>query len=52
MDYDRKGEVYMTKGKKTTIGERQEIVVHCIEHNFDYNGTVENYGFSYAQVNQ
>lgn len=51
-DYDPKGEVYMTKGRKTTIEERQEIVAHCIKHDYDYKGTAELYGLSYAQVYQ
>ena len=28
-----KGEIYMTKGRKTTQEERAEIVAFCIEHN-------------------
>lgn len=51
-DYDPKGEVYMTKGRKTTIEERQEIVAYCIEHDYDYKGTAERYELSYAQVYQ
>lgn len=51
-DYDPKGEVYMTKGRKTTIEERQEIVAHCVEHDYDYKGTAEFYRLSYAQVYQ
>ena len=51
-DYDPKGEVYMTKSRKTTIDERKEIVVHCIEHDCDYKGTAEFYELSYAQVYQ
>lgn len=51
-DYDPKGEVYMTKGRKTTIDERQEIVAYCIEHDYDYKGTADRYELSYAQVYQ
>lgn len=51
-DYNPKGEVYMTKGRKTTIIERQKIVAYCIEHNQDYKGTAERYDLSYAQVYQ
>lgn len=29
-------EVYMTKGRRTTIEERIEIVEYCIEHGKDY----------------
>ena len=45
-----KGEIYMTKGRKTTQEERAEIVAFCIEHNKDYGLTVERYNVSYQQV--
>ena len=45
-----KGEIYMTKGRKTTQEERAEIVAFCIEHNKDYGLTVETYKVSYQQV--
>ena len=45
-----KGEIYMTKGRKTTQEERAEIVAFCIEHNYDYGLTVETYNVSYHQV--
>ena len=45
-----KGEIYMSKGRKTTQEERAEIVVFCIEHNYDYGLTVETYNVSYQQV--
>ena len=45
-----KGEIYMTKGRKTTQEERAEIVAFCIEHNRDYGLTVETYKVSYQQV--
>ena len=45
-----KGEIYMTKGRKTTQEERAEIVAFCIEHNKDYGLTVETYNVSYQQV--
>lgn len=45
-----KGEIYMTKGRKTTQEERAEIVAFCIEHNYDYGLTVETYNVSYQQV--
>ena len=45
-----KGEIYMTKGRKTTHEERAEIVAFCIEHNKDYGLTVETYNVSYQQV--
>ena len=45
-----KGEIYMTKGRKTTQAERAEIVAFCIEHNKDYGLTVEKYHVSYQQI--
>ena len=45
-----KGEIYMTKGRKTTQEERTEIVAFCIEHGKDYGITVERYGVSYQQI--
>ena len=45
-----KGEIYMTKGRKTTQEERTEIVAFCIEHGKDYGLTVETYGISYQQI--
>ena len=50
-DYDPKQEVYMASAKrKTTIDERKEIVIYCIEHKRDYKGTAEKYDVSYSQV--
>ena len=45
-----KGEIYMTKGRKTTQEERAEIVAFCLEHNRDYGLTAEAYKVSYQQV--
>lgn len=45
-----KGEIYMTKGRKTTQEERAEIVAFCIEHNYDYGLAVETYKVSYQQI--
>ena len=45
-----KGEIYMTKGRKTTLEERVEIVAFCIEHGKDYGLAVETYKVSYQQV--
>ena len=45
-----KGEIYMTKGRKTTQEERTEIVAFCIEHGKDYGLTVETYNVSYQQI--
>ena len=45
-----KGDIYMTKGRKTTQEERAKIVAFCIEHNYDYGLTVETYKVSYQQI--
>ena len=45
-----KGEIYMTKGRKTTQEERAEIVAFCIKNNYDYGLTVERYSVSYNQI--
>ena len=45
-----KGEIYMTKGRKTTREERAEIVAFCIEHGKDYGLTIETYKVSYQQI--
>ena len=45
-----KGEIYMTKGRKTTQEERAQIVAFCIEHGKDYGLTAETYQVSYQQI--
>ena len=45
-----KGEIYMTKGRKTTLEERAEIVAFCIEHGTDYGLTIKTYKVSYQQI--
>lgn len=45
-----KGEIYMTKGRKTTQEERAEIVAFCLEHSKDYGLTIETYKVSYQQI--
>ena len=45
-----RGEIYMTKGRKTTQAERAQIVAFCIEHGKDYALTVETYQVSYQQI--
>ena len=45
-----KGEIYMTKGRKTTLEERAEIVAFCIEHGKDYGLTIKTYKVSYQQI--
>lgn len=44
------GRIHMTKGRKTTLAERVGIVEFCIEHEFDYTETAEQYQVSYTQV--
>lgn len=51
-DYNPKGEVYMPKGRKTTLEERQEIVAYCLEHDSEYKLAAEHFNVSYAQVYQ
>lgn len=45
-----RGEIYMTKGRKTAQEERAQIVAFCIEHGKDYALTVETYQVSYQQI--
>ncbi len=45
-----KGEIYMTKGRKTTQEERMEIVAFCIAHSKNYGLTIETYNVSYSQI--
>lgn len=40
----------MTKGRKTTLEERIEIVSHCIANGKDYGATIEKYQVSYQQL--
>lgn len=50
-DYEPKQEVYMAEAsRKTTLGERKEIVEYCISHNNDYKGAASQYEVSYNQV--
>lgn len=44
------GEIYMTKGRKTTKEGRAEIVAFCIGHGKDYGLTVQTYQVSYQQI--
>jgi transposase-like protein len=44
------GRACMTKGRKTTLTERIEIVEHCINHQFDYTQTALQFQVSYSQV--
>lgn len=43
-------EVYMTKGRMTTLDERIDIVSYCISNGKDYGKAVEQYGVSYQQA--
>lgn len=43
-------EIYMTKGRKTTLDERIEMVSYCIANGKDYGATIEKYGVSYQQI--
>ena len=40
----------MTKGRKTTLQERMEIVLYCLNHNRNFNETAERFQVSYQQV--
>lgn len=42
--------VTMSKGRKTTLEERTEIVAFCIANGKDYGAAAEKYGVSYQQV--
>lgn len=42
----------MTKGRTTTLNERIQIVLHCLDHNKSYQGTSEVFKVSYQQVYQ
>ena len=47
----RKGEIkIMTKGRKTTLNERIEIVEYCIAHEHNYAETAKKYEISYQQA--
>lgn len=49
-DYDPKGEIYMTKGRITTLDERIEIVKWCLDHDRSIKDTASHFECSYAQV--
>ena len=49
-DYNPMGEVYMSKVRKTTKEEKIEIVKYCISNNYDYKGSADLYGVSYARI--
>ncbi len=41
---------FMTKGRKTTLDERIEIVHYCIANDYNYSEAAEKYGVSYQQA--
>mgnify|MGYP003587054308 CR=1 FL=1 len=43
-------EIYMTKGRSTTLDERIEIVSYCIANGKDYSAAIMKYGVSYQQI--
>lgn len=43
-------EIYMTKGRQTTLEERIEIVGYCLENSINYGKAVEKYRVSYQQI--
>ena len=49
-DYDPKGDIYMTKGRITTLDERIEIVKWCLDHDRSIKDTASHFACSYAQV--
>jgi Transposase and inactivated derivatives len=50
-DYNPKREVYMAEARrKTTLGERKEIVDYCISHNRNYKEAASLFNVSYSQV--
>lgn len=51
-DYNPKGDIYMTKSRKTTLEERIEIVQFCLDHEKEYKLAAEAFDVSYAQVYQ
>lgn len=51
-NYNPKGDVYMTKSRKTTYEERLEIVNYCISHNKEYKLAAEHFNIPYSQVYQ
>lgn len=51
-DYNPKGDIYMTKSRKTTLEERIEIVQYCLDHEKEYKLAAEYFNVSYTQVYQ
>ena len=51
-EYNPKGDVYMTKSRKTTIDEKLEVVKYCVDHNHEYKLAAEHFNLPYSQVYQ
>ena len=51
-DYNPKGDIYMTKSRKTTLEERKEIVQYCLDNDKEYKLAAEQFDVSYTQVYQ
>lgn len=49
-NYNAPGDRNMTKGRKTTYGERTEIVIFCLENNDNYQMASDRFQVSYQQV--
>jgi transposase-like protein len=47
---DKRRRIYMTKGRRTTLDDRIEIVCYCIATGKDYGAAIEKYGVSYQQI--
>lgn len=46
----QRGEIYMLKGRATTLDERIEIVSHCIANGRNYDEIIQKYKVSYSQI--
>ena len=51
-DYDPKGDVYMTKARKTTLEERLEIVKYCLGNDKSYKLSAEKFEQPYHLIYQ
>lgn len=50
MEPDSRENIYMAKGRATTLEERIEMVSYCIANSKNYGKTVNQYGVSYQQI--
>ncbi len=46
-EYNPKGDVYMTKSRKTTFEDKLIIVKYCIDHNCEYKLAAEHFNLPY-----